>query len=96
MTNDYTKNAKHLADMQYYPAVESGDFDGCIGFPFNGQWIIHPWMDQSGCFELTTEQAIELYGRENFEEFCKSITRDANAKKVQGYDNSLPKHTGII
>jgi len=96
LPTDFIKKAKELADQQYYPAVEFGNTDGCIGFPFQGQWIIHPWMDQSGRFELPTEKAIELYGKENFERFCISIVQDSNAKKVQGYDNSLPRHTGII
>lgn len=96
LSRDYLKNAKTLADNQYYPALELGNADSCIGFPFKGQWIIHPWMDQSGRFELTTEQAIATYGKENFDNFCRSITQDANAKKVQGYDNSPVRHTGII
>lgn len=96
MTQEYIANAKELAEKQYSEANELGSFDDCIGFPHNGQYIVNPWMDSSGRFELTTEEAISIYGTENFEYFCKAITRDNNARKVQGYDNSPVRHTGII
>ena len=86
MTQENIKKAKYLADMQYYPALETGDFDDCVYFVHNGQMIVHPWMDLSGRYELTMEQAIALYGNDTFEDFCRRILREDSAKKVQGYN----------
>ena len=73
MTKELLRIVKDLADEQFYPAVESGDYDDCVGFDFNGQFIIHPWMDETGRYVLPTEQAMALYGKENFALFCRRI-----------------------
>lgn len=48
-----------------------GNYETNIGFEFEGSWIINPWIDDSGRFPLTDEEAIKLYGRENFEKFIE-------------------------
>lgn len=89
------EKAKALAEKQYFEGLEN-DFRDTIGFDFEGQWIVYPWLDPSARFPLDDIEAADLYGEANFENFCRAIVRDDSAKKVQGYDNSLPEHTGII
>ncbi len=58
--------AKEIAKVKliaYRNFIDS--IEDAIGFEFNGQHIINPWMDSSGRFELTDEKAIEYYGLEN-------------------------------
>ena len=63
---------KEIANQQRENASESGDTDGCIGFKYRGQFIIDPWMDESGRFKLTTDEAIEKYGA-GFTAFCEEV-----------------------
>lgn len=60
MTVDKTilDQVKAIAEKQF----ENQDSYYNIGFEFNGQFIVNPWMDESGRFELTTEEAIAKYG----------------------------------
>lgn len=57
---------KEIADRQFREG------EG-VGFVFNGQLIINPWMDESGRFELTNKEAIERYGEENMMMFIEDI-----------------------
>ena len=58
LTLEQLENVQRIAKHQF-------DFIDCesnIGFDFNGTFIVNPWMDESGRFELTTSEAIAKYG----------------------------------
>ena len=63
---EIANSVREIADRQFREG------EG-VGFEFNGQLIINPWMDESGRFELTNEEAIERYGRENITMFILDI-----------------------
>lgn len=44
-----------------------------LGFEYYGTWIINPWMDDTGRFELTDAQAIELYGKDNIDSYIEKV-----------------------
>ena len=48
------------------------DSENNIGFDFNGVFIVNPWMDESGRFELTTEESLAKYGT-NFIHFVENV-----------------------
>ena len=52
----------------------SWDNDLKIGFEFKGQFIIDPWMDQSGRFEQTDEEAVSRYGKDNMALFVITVS----------------------
>ena len=55
---------KEIAERNFIESAEIGDKE-MVSFEFKGMNIIDPWIDDSGRFDLTDEQAIELYGLEN-------------------------------
>lgn len=61
---------KQFAERQWEIFNETGDCEDLIGFEFEGQFIVNPWMDPTGRFELTTEEAVKLYG-DKFLMFCE-------------------------
>lgn len=64
---------KKIAEKQWERSGETGDTSDCIGFIYRGQFIINPWMDETGRFELTTDEAIEKYDI-GFTAFCEEVT----------------------
>ena len=59
------KDLKKIADEQFAYFGETGLYpERCISFfdERSGQTIINPWMDPSGRFELSLEEAIDTYG----------------------------------
>lgn len=64
---------RRIAEKQYMDAMESGDMEDCVGFEFEGQFIINPWIDPSGRFDLSTKEATKLYGEKNIIAFCEDI-----------------------
>lgn len=80
---NYFDHIKDLAEKQYYSASEDGNFDTCVGFEFQGQYIVNPWLDQSTRAPLTTEEAFDLYGEENMLAFAKMIDK-VNTPSVIG------------
>lgn len=58
---------KALAELQR----TTEDYDSPIGFDFAGQWIIDPWMDETGRWSLTDEEAVQYYGSENIKKFIQ-------------------------
>lgn len=65
ITNYMINKAMKIAEKNFIDG--NGDTD--IGFEFEGQWIIDPWMDSTGRFELSLESAKETYGVENVRNF---------------------------
>lgn len=63
--NYMLNKAKKIAEQNFIEC--NGDTD--IGFYFEGKWIINPWMDPTGRFELSFESAKETYGVENIRNF---------------------------
>ena len=85
MITEHIEKAKALTEEQYSDANEYGEYSDCIGFYFEGQYIINPWLDPSGRFPLLTEESIHLYGKDRFEEFYRTILRENSADKVSGW-----------
>lgn len=46
---------------------------GFLGGDNESIWIINPWLDDTGRFFLTDEQAIEWYGKENIDLYIKKV-----------------------
>lgn len=65
--------AKKVAEENF----NNGNYDTEIGFEFNGMWIINPWIDESGRFELNDEEAINTYGKDNIEEFIELANKSS-------------------
>lgn len=59
-----------IAEKQWNKANYEGEMYDAVGFEYNGQFIINPWVDPTGRFSLTTAGAIDTYGIENFADFC--------------------------
>jgi len=38
-----------------------------VGFEFNAQWIVNPFVDETARFEFDEQKAIAHYGKENYE-----------------------------
>ncbi len=68
----YTKEVKEFAELQFYAGV-LGDVDDEGIFPFSevqGVSVCNPWMDASGRFRLTDEEAVEEWGFEFLKAWC--------------------------
>ena len=80
MCNDQLKAIKSFAAKQWERLGETGDSEGMIGFVHEGQFIITPWIDPSGRFELSDEEAEETYGKDSVERYKtrvkQAITKD--------------------
>lgn len=63
---------RRLAEKQW-DALNEGNDEDLIGFEYEGQYIVNPWMDPSGRFELSTEEAVNLYGELNMIHFCEDL-----------------------
>lgn len=78
-TTDAEAEVKLFAEKQYTHAMLT-DFAGdYIGFEFRGQMIVNPWLDMTGRFELTSEEAEKLYGKDNMSTF---ISRFVDARQA--------------
>lgn len=63
--------ANHLFEMQneiINPFVK-------IGFDFDGQWIVHPWMDSTARIDFSDEDMVNEYGTENIKNYMKQIEK---------------------
>ena len=69
LDKEVLEKIKKFAEWQF--EVSEGDSYGLICVPTDTVDIINPWTDPTGRFPLTDEQAVETYGRERVEEFCK-------------------------
>lgn len=43
------------------------------GFEFNGIYIVNPWVDETGRFDLSDEKAVEIYGVDNMWKFICDV-----------------------
>lgn len=70
-TEEDFENAKEIA----YENLEkqSEGVENLVGFEFDGIYIVNPWVDETGRFDLTDEEAVELYGLENVLKFVCDI-----------------------
>lgn len=66
-------NIKQYADLQWYELNRDGDADGMIGIVHDGVLIVNPWIDPTGRFPLTDEEAIETYGETAIQQFCGMV-----------------------
>ena len=48
---------------------EDIDNENNIGFEFEGMFIVNPFMDPTGRFELTIDEADKLYGKLNMDDY---------------------------
>lgn len=67
----FEKNEVEMAKAIAYENLEkqSEGVENLVGFEFNGIYIVNPWVDETGRFDLTDEEAVELYGLENVMNF---------------------------
>lgn len=67
-----TNQLKQIEDYAY--SVNDWD-DDLIGFeyPKTSQWIYNIFLDPSGRFDLTIEDAVKKYGLENCRKFCQDV-----------------------
>lgn len=68
---------RRFAREQFLKLCETGEGDELVSFEYNGTSIVDPWMDPTGRFELSEEEARGMYGQEQIEEFA----RKAEAKQ---------------
>ena len=71
-----TDNNLTLNDIHNYALdqMESPDNEDLIGFMHDGHFIINPWMEPTGRFDLTTKESINTYGKPNFIYFCETVS----------------------
>lgn len=74
---------KAFADAQWN--LIHGDMS-LVGFDYHGTFIVNPWMDETGRFELSDKEAAERYGS-SFSEFCSA------AEKYMGENNLLSEES---
>jgi len=74
ITTKEIAKVKAIAEKNFIDSSEIGD-EGMVSFEFNGMCIINPWMDESGRFDLTDEEAIKTYGLENVLNFIINTLR---------------------
>lgn len=67
--------AKELAENNFIESAETGD-EGMTYFMFDGIKIINPWVDETGCLDLTDKEAIKLYGLQNVLNFIANILKE--------------------
>ena len=64
---------KKFAEEQFDTMNEGENNLICVVSEDYGIDVINPWMDPSGRFYLTDEQAIEVYGSELVDEFKNKV-----------------------
>lgn len=104
----YFRNIKRFAEHNYIllnsPSETETSKAADIGFEFKGQYITNPWLDPSGRFPLTTQQAADTYGIVNVLSYCseantyikkhsetnleRSFTRNRIDMVILAYENS--------
>lgn len=57
---------------------------GFIGGEGESTWIINPWLDDTGRFFLTDEEAIETYGADNVNAYIESVKEYLSNKEWDG------------
>ena len=80
----YISEIERFAHKQFTEELHEG-----IGFEFQGQWIIDPWMEASGRWELGTEQAFELYGMDNMLSFIEDASERLGLDEEKFYVTCL-------
>lgn len=68
---------KQIEDYAY--SVNDWD-DNLIGFehPKTSQWIYNIFLDPTGRFDLTIEDAVKKYGIANCHKFCQDVLKEIN------------------
>lgn len=69
--NHKLEKVRNFAQEQVYKADEIGNTDDCIGFDFEGVFIINPWTNENTTRVFDTDEAISYYGIDNMYKFCK-------------------------
>lgn len=70
--------ARKLAEEQWLKAGEDGQSPDMISFYYEheGIEIINPWVDSTGRFDLSDDEAIEMYGYENVMNFIERAAKE--------------------
>lgn len=65
------------------------DPDSSVGFEVgeHGLWVTNPFLDETGRFDLTIDEAIETYGLENVKKFCKQVLNYGGDTKLVDIDD---------
>ena len=73
MNNIDIEKARIFAEKQMLRnVVYNEDTSDMIGFKSNDQWIINPWYDRTGSFELSDDQMVKMYGLDNVISFVEN------------------------
>ncbi len=73
---------EQLSQIEDYAYSVNDWDDDLIGFeyPKTSQWIYNIFLDPSGRFDLTIEDAVKKYGLENCRKFCRDVLKEINAE----------------
>ena len=64
------------------------DPDSSVGFESrNGQWITNPFLDETGRFDLTIDEAIKTYGLDNVKNFCEQVLAQVSTNQIFDIDD---------
>lgn len=73
--SEYTEKDFEIVKAFAYENLEmqaEGE-ENLVGFEFNGIYIVNPWVDETGRFDLSDEKAIETYGLDNVLKFICDV-----------------------
>ena len=72
---EYTEKDFEIVKAFAYENLEmqAEGVEDLVGFEFNGIYIVNPWVDETGRFDLTDEEAVETYGLDNVVKFVCDI-----------------------
>ena len=65
------------------------DPDSSVGFEAGeyGLWVTNPFLDETGRFDLTIDEAIKTYGLENVKKFCQQVLDSQSVNKICDIDD---------
>lgn len=75
ITAEMLDEARKIADEQF----DTGNYDSAIGFCHDDMWIINPWYEESGRFEV--KDPFEYYGEDKVVEFISVCVRKPSLRK---------------
>ncbi len=68
---------RKFARNQFETLCKSGDSSDMVSVDYRGMQIVDPWMDPSGRFTLSEEEARGMYGCELIDEFSRKAAEAA-------------------
>lgn len=74
ITSEQIAKVKEFAQEQFFES-ENGD-ENMIHFMFCAIKIVNPWIDDTGRFDFTDEEAVKHYGLENVMNFILNVLKE--------------------